>query len=140
MQMEEQLGTGWTQLILSWKGDEGGGILSPKTHAFVVGWVGMGARVMFLVFHSRFSYRSGFTAHEFSWTSQHLPLSKYYVAFVCVFQCEAVKCVDPGGVSIWSMFDTIDNVNNNDSCHNSMEKMINIVEGCLLENMMDTAC
>lgn len=56
-----------------------------------------------------------------------------------------MKCVDPGGVNIWSMFDTIDNVNNNDSCHNSMEKMkminiIAIVEGRLFQNMMDTAC
>lgn len=92
------------------------------------GWVG-GWGVMFLVFHSRFSYRSDFTAHEFSWTSQDLPVCKYYVAFVCVFQWEAVKCVDPGGVNIWSMFDTIDNVN-----------IIAIVEGRLFQNMMDTAC
>lgn len=56
-----------------------------------------------------------------------------------------MKCVDPAGVIIWSMSDAIDNVNNNDNRHNSMEKMkmintIAIVGGCLFQNMMDTAC
>lgn len=80
-------GSSWALADLSWAEREmwvEQFCLQKHMRLWLGGW-GWVWGVMFLVFHSRFSYRSDFTAHEFSWTSLHLPLSKYYVAFVWVF-------------------------------------------------------